>query len=244
MTAFETGARLWQRGPRHGAAPSPAPRAEALEIPDFGLPPGMVRSRRAEAAAEAAAQAEAARLAALEAARREGLAEGEAAGRAAASAEHAAARATAEAAALAAAAAALARIEAAAGEVVAEAATDLARLLLAALDAALPAAALRLAPESALHLASLVRPILAHAAEVTLTVGPGLGAAVTARLADHRIVVLEDHALPPGDARAAWPGGGAVAALAERRGAVAEVLDGLGLGPASPTTPETPDEVP
>ena len=42
-------------------------------------------------------------------------------------------------------------------------------------------------------------------------------------------MIVEDAALAPGDARASWGGGGAVLSLAERRGAVAEVLAALGL---------------
>ncbi|WP_204623692.1 hypothetical protein, partial [Crenalkalicoccus roseus] len=109
------------------------------------------------------------------------------------------------------------------------AAAVLARLLLAALDAALPAAAARLAPESAALLAEAVRPAIEEAGGIRLLVAPGLAAAAAARIGDPRVAVEEDAALAPGDARALWRGGGAVAALAGRRRIVAEVLSALGL---------------
>ncbi|MBY0331263.1 MAG: hypothetical protein K2X49_11400, partial [Acetobacteraceae bacterium] len=92
-----------------------------------------------------------------------------------------------------------------------------------------PAAAARLAPDSAILLAAAVRPVLERAACITLFVAPGLAAPVATRLADARIAVREDPALAAGDARAEWPGGNAVAALADRRAALAAIWAAFGL---------------
>ena len=196
-----------------GAPPRGAAMSGALLAPDFDAPPAI--GIRPDPAAEAAAALEA-RLAA---ARAEGFAEGESAGRVAASAAARGAREAAEAAALAAIADALAGADAAARDAVAEAADALGRLLAAALGAAL--------------LAEAVRPILEHAGAVTLFVAPGMAAAAAARIAGAPvgcgISVEEDAALAPGDARAAWRGGGAAAVLEERQRAVAAVLAALGL---------------
>lgn len=238
MSGFEPRAPLALL--RRGHAPAPAALA-ALDLPDIDAPAGQ-RQRRPDPAAEAAMRAAEARAAQLATARAEAWAEGEAAGRAAAAAEHAAARATAEATALATAAAALQRIDTEVAATVGEAAAALARLLLAALDAALPAAAARCAPDSAALLAGMMQPVLEEAGRLTLFVAPGFAGPVAARLGDARIAVEEDAALADGDARAAWRGGEAVAALAERRRALAEMLDGLGLGPAPGGQAETGNE--
>ena len=65
---------------------------------------------------------------------------------------------------------------------------------------------------------------------VTIAVAPGEAEAAAARIGQRPgLAVEEDAALAPGDARASWRGGGAVASLAARRAAVAEVLGALGL---------------
>jgi hypothetical protein len=193
-------------------------------VPDFDAPPpsDTEAKARAAAAALAAAAAEAERL---EDARTAGLADGEAAGLAAAAASLAAR----EAAALEAIAAALAD-QSAALEAAAEAsASALAGLLLQALDSALPAAAARLAPDCVAPFAAALAPLLAEAKAVTLHVAAGFGDATAARIADPRLAIAEDAALPPGDARACWQGGGATLSLAARRQAVAAMLEAFDL---------------
>lgn len=199
------------------AAPRATPAAMAFDVPDFDAPPpppGPDPAPAAQAAAAAALEAQ------LAAAREAGFAEGEATARVIA-ADSLAAR---EAAALERIAAALEAARAGIGEAAGEAAETLARLLLAALDAALPDAAARLAPEAALRLAVALRPLLEDGVAVTLRVPPGCAEAVT-RLGEPTVVVVEDAALLPGDARAAWRGGGAAGSLMARRQAIAALLE-------------------
>ncbi|GGC56783.1 hypothetical protein GCM10011504_38930 [Siccirubricoccus deserti] len=193
--------------------------AGGFTVPDFDAPPppDTEAAAAAAAAALAAAAAEAARL---EEARATSHAAGEAAGLAAAAASLAAR----ETAALEAIAAALAGQDAALAAAAEASATALAGLLLQALDSALPAAAARLAPECVAPFAAALAPLLAEATAVTLHVATGFGAATAERIADPRLTIVEDAALPPGDARAAWRGGGATLSLAARRRAVAAML--------------------
>lgn len=195
-----------------------APRS-ALAVPDLDRPPPPPPPDAAEIAVTAA------RLAVLDAARAEGFA----AGHDAATAAARTARATAETMALGAIATALADAAGASRQAIDAAALVLARLLLAALDAALPAAAARLAADTSLSLAAELAPLLDANHRVTLRVGTGLAETVLARLGDPRIDVVEDAALPRGDAQAHWNGGGAISALADRRAAVAATLTALGL---------------
>jgi hypothetical protein len=102
-------------------------------------------------------------------------------------------------------------------------------MLAAALDAALPEAAARLAPEAAARLADALRPLLESGVAVTLRVAPGCAAAAAARIGDPALAIEEDQALPPGDASAAWRGGGAAVSLAARRQAVAALLQAFDL---------------
>lgn len=187
-----------------------------LVVRDFNAP---VRPVEDAAVAVAAAAAEAIRLQ-VDAARMAGFTAGEAA----ATAHEALSRATQEAAALAAIATALEQSMVAARSAAMDAAQGLAALLLAALAAALPDASARLAADQAARLAAALGPLLAEGLAVRLHVAAGCGAAAVARIADPRVTVAEDPALPPGDARAAWRGGGASLSLAARQAAVAEML--------------------
>jgi len=194
-----------------------------LMVPDFDAPPPPTEPDAAALAAAAAAAA--ARVAELEAAR----AAGHAAGYAEAAAAAAQSREAADAAALQAIAAALQDARQAALAATEAAATAVARLLLAALDAALPAASAHLAPETTAQLVAVLAPLLEANHGVVVRVAPGCGDAAIARIGDPRVDILEDPALAPGDATASWRGGGAVTALADRRGAVAAILATFGL---------------
>ncbi|WP_431268149.1 hypothetical protein [Dankookia sp. P2] len=200
---------------RPGQAPL---RVMAFDVPDFDAPPPAP----GPAPEELAAAALEARLAA---AREAGFAAGEATAREA----EAAGLAAREAAALERIAAALAEAATRAGDAAAEAAEALAGLLLATLDAALPEAAARLAPEAAARLAAELRPLLEAGVAVTLRVAPGCAAAAAARIGETALTITEDPGLPPGDATAAWRGGGAALLLASRRQAIAALLQAFDL---------------
>ena len=111
------------------------------------------------------------------------------------------------------------------------AATALARILLAALDAALPEAAARLMPDTVARLAEALRPLIEDGVPVTLRVAPGTAAAAAARITDPGFGIEEDAGLTPGDAAAAWRGGGANVSLAARRAAIAALLATFDLSP-------------
>ncbi len=208
---FEPAPFAWRAPPVRGAA-----RAAhgGLVVPDFDAPLPLAEDPAAELLAAAA---EAARLETVRAA---DFAAGEAAG----AAREAQSRMARDAAVLAAMALALEQAEAAARSAAIDGSQAVATLLLAALDAALPEAAARLAPEAAARLAAVLLPLLAEGLAVTLHVAAGCGEAAAGRLADPRVKVAEDAALPPGDARATWRGGGACLSLAARRQAVADML--------------------
>jgi flagellar biosynthesis/type III secretory pathway protein FliH len=163
----------------------------------------------------------------IEQARRAGHAEGHAAGLAAA----AAARETeaTRAAVLAAEALAAAREEA--REAAEEMATGLARLAIAMMDAALPGLAAENGAALAAAFARRLAPVLEAAPEPMLAVAPGLAEEVQALLGATRFEILEDPALAPGDARAAWRGGAASFDLSARRQEIRRVLESAGLGP-------------
>jgi flagellar biosynthesis/type III secretory pathway protein FliH len=208
--------------------PRPAGRVTGgLLVPDFNASPAPTLPTPDPLAAAEAAEAAQAEL--WRSAHAAGLAEGMALARQ----EAAEAHATEKAASLARIAEALPPLLASAGEAsqaaAMAAAEALAGCLLAALDAALPAAAARLAPETAAALARAVLPILDYAPRVVLAVAPGHAAASAALIGDARIEVVEDPALPPGDARANWRNGRAEASLAQRRQAVAALLTNFGL---------------
>jgi hypothetical protein len=75
-----------------------------------------------------------------------------------------------------------------------------------------------------MRLASELRPLLEEGVAVRLRVAPGVAAVAAARINDASLAVEEDPSLPPGDAVAAWRGGGAALSLAARRKAIAAVL--------------------
>ncbi len=196
-----------------------APRVlRGLKVRDFDAPPPDADTTLAEIEA-------AERAAMLNAVRAEGQAAGLAEGQRLAAETQAAHLA----AALQAVALAMEQAAAAAAEAVEQAGDALARLLLAALDASLPAASAKLAAETAALLAATLRPVLEESGGLRLSVATGLGEACAAAIDDARIVVTEDAALAPGDARACWQGGGAAMELARQRSMVAEVLHALGL---------------
>lgn len=207
---------------RRPVAAAAALRRGGLRVVDLDAPPPP----EAPAATDGAEIAERVLAARLQAARDDGLAEGLEEGLRRAGAE----RSAREAAALDAIAAALEGGREAAREAAGGAAREVARLLLAALDAALPAAAARLAPEGAAALAAVLEPLLRDGVAVTLLVAPGEREAAAARIGERPgLAVEEDAALAPGDARASWRGGAAMASLAQRRAAVAEIMGALGL---------------
>ena len=116
-------------------------------------------------------------------------------------------------------------------EAAAAVAQDLARLVLSMLDAALPVLAAEHGAPLAAAFARRVSPVLEAVPEARLLVPVGLGEAVRGLLGSSAIVVEEDAALPPGDARATWRGGGAAFDLAMRRQAIRHLLESSGLGP-------------
>lgn len=119
----------------------------------------------------------------------------------------------------------------AAREAAATMAQDLARLVLSMLDAALPGLAAEHGAPLAAAFARRVAPVLEAVPEARLLVPVGLGEAVRDLLGTSAILVEEDAALPPGDARATWRGGGAAFDLAMRRQAIRQLLESSGLGP-------------
>ena len=119
----------------------------------------------------------------------------------------------------------------AAREAAAAVAQDLAGLVLSVLDAALPGLAAEHGAALAAAFAGRVAPMLEVAPEARLLVPPGLGDAVRGLLGPAAVAVEEDAALPPGDARAVWRGGGARLDLAARREAIRQLLESAGLGP-------------
>jgi hypothetical protein len=120
---------------------------------------------------------------------------------------------------------------AAAAEAAREAAEDVARVALAMLDAALPGLAGETGAGLAAAFARRLLPMLQGAPEARLLVAPGFAEPTRALLGDMPIIVEEDTALPPGDARAQWRSGGAELDLAARRREIRGVLEAAGLGP-------------
>lgn len=160
-------------------------------------------------------------------ARRSGWEDGHAAGlaQAAAASEAVAARAAEHA------LAALRDGTAAARDAAADAAAGLARIAIAMMDAALPGLAAGNGAALAAAFARRMAPLLEAMPEARLLVSPGFAAETRALLGLAGIAVEEDPALPPGDARAEWRGGGAVLDLSARRAEIRRVLDSAGLGP-------------
>lgn len=112
-----------------------------------------------------------------------------------------------------------------------ETATGLARLAIAMMDAALPGLAAENGAALAAAFARRLGPVLEAAPEPVLAVAPGFAPEVQALLGATRFEIVEDPALAPGDARAAWRGGAASFDLSARRQEIRRVLESAGLGP-------------
>lgn len=111
------------------------------------------------------------------------------------------------------------------------AAQDVARLMLSVLDAALPGLAAERGAPLAGAFAQRIAPVLRSEPQARLLVPPGLADTIRGLLGTIDIVVAEDPAIPPGDARAEWRSGGAAFDLASRRQAIRQLLESAGLGP-------------
>lgn len=208
----------------------PLPREDRADgfAPTF-LIAALDAARREAATAPAPRDCPDPTAALIEEARIAGYAEGHAAGHAEglrAALEDRDARAV-QAATMAAEALRAARTEAAAAAQ--QVATGLARVALAVLDAALPGMAAAQAPALAAAFAGRLAPVLEAEPQACLRVAPGLAAATAALLPTGGIVVEEDAALAPGDARAEWRAGGARLDLAARRREIRRVLHAAGL---------------
>lgn len=212
-------------------APGPArptpPSRPALSFPDLDAPPEPPPAPPMPAPdpvpdreAETAALIEIAR----EAGFAEGLAEGERRGRDAEAAQREAGLDGLLAATLSRIDEALARMR----DEAAEQAEAFALLLLRSLDLALPLAAAREAPAMLERLLQLLGPVAEAPTGAVLRVPPGLLEQAQARLDGTGLPVEADPALPPGDARIAWRGGGLALVLAERRAAIREAMASLG----------------
>jgi hypothetical protein len=77
--------------------------------------------------------------------------------------------------------------------------------------------------------AERLRPALGFLPEAHLHVAPSLIEDVRALVGDLAVTLVPDAGLAPGDARAAWQGGGAEFDLAKRRSTIAEALCAAGL---------------
>ena len=123
----------------------------------------------------------------------------------------------------------LAASQAASAEIAAEASRGVARVALAMLDAALPGLAAQQSAALVADFADRLRPALAFLPEAHLHIAPSLMEDVRALVGDLAVTLVPDAALPPGDARASWQGGGAEFDLAKRRAAIVEALSAAGL---------------
>jgi flagellar biosynthesis/type III secretory pathway protein FliH len=117
----------------------------------------------------------------------------------------------------------------ASAEIAAEASRGVARVALAMLDAALPGLAAQQSAALVADFAERLRPALAFLPEAHLHVAPSLIEDVRALVGDLAVTLVPDAGLAPGDARAAWQGGGAEFDLAKRRSMIAEALSAAGL---------------
>ena len=217
--------RSHRLAPGGAGVPRAHPALRALILPDLDEPPPPPPAE-GPGAEEIAAMLDAARVAA----RAEGYAAGERAGREAALASEAA------------------RLDGALAEAVAGLGTmlpeeraaseqrtrELALMLLRLVDAALPGAAARAAPDLLDRLLAQLGPLLEAPEGATVLVPPDWAEAARQRLAGSGLLVMADPALPPGDARIAWRGGGLSLELAARRAAIGEVLASLGLTEEEP----------
>lgn len=123
----------------------------------------------------------------------------------------------------------LAASQAASADIAAEASRGVARVALAMLDAALPGLAAQQSATLVADFAERLRPALAFLPEAHLHIAPSLIEDVRALVGDLAVTLVADASLGPGDARAAWQGGGAEFDLAKRRAAIAEALSAAGL---------------
>jgi flagellar biosynthesis/type III secretory pathway protein FliH len=123
----------------------------------------------------------------------------------------------------------LAASQEASADIAAQASKGIARVALAMLDAALPGLAARQGAALVEDFAERLRPALSFLPEAHLHVAPGLLEDVRALIGDLAVTLVADAALPPGDARATWQGGGAEFDLARRRAAIAEAFAAAGL---------------
>ncbi|PZP47963.1 MAG: hypothetical protein DI601_01725 [Azospirillum brasilense] len=209
------------------AQPVPSGRA-ALEFPDLDAPPAPPAPPRPMSPPDPAPDREAETAALIEIAREagfaEGLAEGERRGCEAEAARREAGLDGLLAATLSQVDTTLARMRAEA----AEQAEAFALLLLRSLDLALPLAAAREAPAMLERLLQLLGPVTEAPAGAVLRVPPVLLEQARARLDGTGLPVEADPALPPGDARISWRGGGLALVLAERRAAIREAMASLG----------------
>lgn len=213
-------------------APEPAqpmpPGRVALEFPDLDAPPAPPAPAPPVPQPDPAPDREAETAALIEIAREagfaEGLAEGERRGCEAEAARREAGLDGLLAATLSQVDTALARMRVEA----AEQAEAFALLLLRSLDLALPLAAAREAPAMLERLLQLLGPVTEAPAGAVLRVPPVLLEQARARLDGTGLPVEADPALPPGDARISWRGGGLALVLAERRAAIREAMASLG----------------
>lgn len=125
--------------------------------------------------------------------------------------------------------AALDRARAEAERVVEGAARDLASLLPTAVEAVLPGAAAQRAPDLLARLAETLRPSLLLVPSPRLAVAPGLAEVLAPPLAGLAITVVEDAAIPEGDARLAWDGGSLRFDRAARLAVLREALAQAGI---------------
>jgi hypothetical protein len=123
----------------------------------------------------------------------------------------------------------LAASEQASAAIAAEASRGVARVALAMLDAALPGLAAQQSAALVADFAERLRPALAFLPEAHFHIAPGLLEVVRTLVGDLAVTLVADPALAPGDARAAWQGGGAEFDLAKRRLAIADALSAAGL---------------
>ena len=208
-------------------AQPPPPERPALEFPDLDAPPAPAPAAPvppADPAPDREAEMEALIGIAREAGFADGLAEGERRGREAEAARREAGLDGLLAATLSQVDTALARMRAEAEEQ----AEAFALLLLRSLDLALPLAPAREAPAMLERLLQLLGPVTEAPAGAVLRVPPALLEQARARLDGTGLPVEADPALPPGDARIAWRGGGLALVLAERRAAIREAMASLG----------------
>ena len=118
-----------------------------------------------------------------------------------------------------------------AADMAAEASNGMAGLALAMLEAALPGLASRQGAQLIGDFAERLRPALAFLPQAEIRLNPALVEEVRALAGDLPVTLVPDAALAPGDARAAWQGGGAEFDLAARRAAIMDVMRAAGLDP-------------